>query len=105
MSGHSKWATIKPDFQYIVHPSGTTGFVVVYAVLAVSVALDSVSLVRASRQLRAEETHLRRDFVDQIMLTSDPTVRAVFAEDAAAIAGDLIAIAGSAPAGLVPALV
>jgi len=88
--------SLREGIAEIVHPSGTTGFVVVYAVLAVSVVLDSVSLVRASRQLRAEATHLRRDFVDQIMLTSDPTVRAVFAEDAAAIAGDLIALVGVA---------
>ncbi|MDQ6852077.1 MAG: hypothetical protein M3046_00065 [Actinomycetota bacterium] len=48
------------------------------------------------------------------MLTSDPTVRAVFAEDAAAIVGDMIAVAGvalhqatgsSAPEGLAAVLI
>ena len=80
----------------LVDPVRATSFAVVYAVLAVSVVLDSVSLWRAVRQLRAEARLLRRDFLDQVMLTSDPTVRAVFAEDAAAIAGDVIAIAGVA---------
>ena len=80
----------------LVDPVRATSFAVVYAVLAVSVVLDSVSLWRAVRQLRVEARLLRRDFLDQVMLTSDPTVRAVFAEDAAAIAGDVIAIAGVA---------
>lgn len=46
------------------------------------------------RQLRGEALMFRRDVLDQVMLTSDPTVRAVFAEDAAGIAGDLIALVG-----------
>ncbi len=88
--------SLREGITEILHPTGTSGFVVVYSVLAVSVVLDSVSLVRAVRQLRVEADHLRRDFLDQVMLTSDPTVRAVFAEDAAAIVGDVIAFAGVA---------
>ena len=80
----------------LIDPVRATSFAVVYAVLAVSMVLDSVSLWKAVRQLRVEARLLRRDFLDQVMLTSDPTVRAVFAEDAAAIAGDLIAIVGVA---------
>jgi divalent metal cation (Fe/Co/Zn/Cd) transporter len=55
-----------------------------------------VSLVQAVRQLRSEARQFRRDFLDQVVLTSDPTVRAVFAEDAAAITGDVIALVGVA---------
>jgi divalent metal cation (Fe/Co/Zn/Cd) transporter len=62
----------------------------------VSIVLDSVSLLRATRQLRREALRYRRDFLDQVTLTSDPTVRAVFAEDAAAIIGDVIALVGVA---------
>ena len=80
----------------LLHPVPLESFTVVYIVLAVSVALDSTSLLQSVRQLRREARAQSRDFLDQLMLTSDPTVRAVFAEDAAAIAGDLVAFAGIA---------
>jgi hypothetical protein len=38
------------------------------------------------RQLRREALRYRRDLPGQVTLTSDPTVRAVFADEAAAIA-------------------
>ena len=80
----------------LLHPIVDASFVAVYVVLAVSLALDSVSLFRATHQLRADARLFRRDFLDQVMLTSDPILRAVFAEDAAAVAGDLIALVGVA---------
>ena len=88
--------SLREGIAKLVQPVGTTAFAVVYAVLAVSIVLDSVSLFRAVRQLRNEALRFRRDFLDQVMLTSDPTVRAVFAEDAAAIVGDAIALVGVA---------
>jgi len=88
--------SLREGIAELLNPVGTSAFAVVYVVLAVSVVLDSVSLLRAVGQLRVEALRFRRDFLDQVMLTSDPTVRAVFAEDAAAIAGDLIALAGVA---------
>ena len=78
----------------LLRPVGASSFVVVYVVLGVSVVLDALSLLRAVHQLRSEAKRFRRDFLDQVMLTSDPTLRAVFAEDAAAIVGDAIAFAG-----------
>jgi cation diffusion facilitator family transporter len=78
----------------LLYPVGASSFLVAYAILAVSAVLDSVSLLQAVRQLRAEARLLRREFLDQLVLTSDPTLRAVFAEDAAAIAGDVIALVG-----------
>lgn len=80
----------------LLHPVGATAYRAVYLVLGLSVILDGVSLISAVRQLRAEARVLERDFLDQVLLTSDPTVRAVSAEDAAAIAGDLVAIGGVA---------
>ena len=80
----------------LIHPAEASSFAVIYTVLTVSIMLDSVSLIRAVQQLRAEARVFRRDFLDHVVLTSDPTVRAVFAEDAVAIAGDVIAIAAVA---------
>jgi cation diffusion facilitator family transporter len=80
----------------LLHPVPLDSFTVVYVVLGVSVVLDTTSLIQSVLQLRREARVQSRDFLDQLMLTSDPTVRAVFAEDAAAIAGDLVAFVGIA---------
>ena len=80
----------------LMHPVPLDSFTVAYIVLAVSIVLDATSLIQSAVQLRRDARTLSRDFLDQLMLTSDPIVRAVFAEDAAAIAGDLVAFAGIA---------
>jgi cation diffusion facilitator family transporter len=80
----------------LLHPVALDSFTVVYVVLAVSLVLDAISLLQSVLQLRRDARTQSRDFLDQLMLTSDPTVRAVFAEDAAAIAGDLVAFVGIA---------
>jgi cation diffusion facilitator family transporter len=88
--------SLREGIAELVDRTAATSFVVAYVVLAVAAILDSISLVQAVRQLRTEAGELQRRFVDQLLLTSDPTVRAVFAEDAAAIVGDVIAFAGVA---------
>lgn len=88
--------SLREGIAELLDPVGTSAFAVVYAVLVVSIILDSISFRRAVAQLHDEALRFRRDFLDQVMLTSDPTVRAVFAEDAAAIVGDVIAFVGVA---------
>ncbi len=78
----------------LLDPIRGESFLVVYTVLAVSMVFDTISLVQSILQLRHEAHELQRDVLEQVMLTSDPTVRAVFAEDAAAITGDAIALLG-----------
>jgi len=74
------------------HPSES--FAVAYLVLFISFCLESLSLRRAYRQIRAEARTLSREFLEHLDLTSDPIARAVLAEDAAAVAGNLIAALG-----------
>jgi len=69
-------------------------YALAYAVLAISFVLEGTSFLRAVRQLRAEAHRLDRDLLAHALATSDPTVRAVFAEDAAALVGIVIAAAG-----------
>jgi cation diffusion facilitator family transporter len=88
--------SLREGINELLHPVDAASFGAAYVVLAVAIVLDSISLLQAVRQLRVEARLLRRDFLDHVMLTSDPTVRAVFAEDAAAIAGDVIALVGVA---------
>ena len=74
----------------LLHPSGAASFAVAYAVLFVAVVFDGLSLRRAAHQVRTEARRFHHEFLDHVLITSDPTIRAVFAEDAAAITGDLI---------------
>jgi cation diffusion facilitator family transporter len=69
-------------------------YTLAYAVLAISFALEAISFFQAFRQLRTEAHGLERDVLTHALETSDPTVRAVFAEDAAALIGIVIAAAG-----------
>ena len=68
-------------------------YALAYAVLAISFVLEGISFFQALRQLRAEANRLDRDLLTHAVETSDPTVRAVFAEDAAALIGIVIAVA------------
>jgi cation diffusion facilitator family transporter len=71
-------------------------YVLAYAVLTISFVLEGISFLQATRQLRAEAHGLDRDLLTHALETSDPTVRAVFAEDAAALIGIVIAVSGIA---------
>jgi divalent metal cation (Fe/Co/Zn/Cd) transporter len=82
--------------QELISPTPATDFVVGYAVLAVSFVLEGVSFLRSVRQARPAAALLERDLLEQVLETSDPTLRAVFAEDAAALIGLVVAAVGLA---------
>ena len=80
--------------QELIAPEPATDFLVGYVVLAFAFVVEGISLLRSIRQLKAEAERMHRDLIEQVMATSDPTVRAVFAEDAAALIGLVVAAAG-----------
>ena len=80
--------------QELSHPTPATDFVVGYVVLAVSFVLEGTSFLRAARQARRTADLMKRDLLGAVMATSDPTLRAVFAEDSAALIGLVIAAVG-----------
>ena len=82
--------------QELIRPEPAGHFVAGYVVLAVSFVLEGISLMRSVRQARPEAQSMQRDLIEHVLATSDPTLRAVFAEDSAALAGLLIAAAGLA---------
>jgi cation diffusion facilitator family transporter len=82
--------------QELITPEPATDFLVGYVVLAISAVLESISLLQSVRQIRHEATSFHRDLIEHVLATSDPTLRAVFAEDTAALAGLAIAAAGLA---------
>ena len=71
-----------------------TSYTWAYAVLAIAFVLEGVSFFQATRQTRSEAKRLGLRPLKFIANTSNPTLRAVFAEDAAALVGLIIAGAG-----------
>jgi cation diffusion facilitator family transporter len=88
--------SVRQGIEGLLHPRQASSFTVTYAVLLISLVLESLSLRRAYRQLQAEARTLSREFFEHLDLSSDPIARAVFAEDAVAVAGNVIAAAGIA---------
>jgi cation diffusion facilitator family transporter len=80
----------------LLTPAPADDFATGYAVLAVAFVLEGISFLQSVRQARSEATSLHRDLLEHVLATSDPTLRAVFAEDAAALTGLAIAAAGLA---------
>jgi cation diffusion facilitator family transporter len=80
--------------QELVRPQPAGHFVVGYVVLLVSFVLEGVSFLQSFRQAKPEAESMQRDLIEHVLATSDPTLRAVFAEDSAALTGLVIAGAG-----------
>lgn len=79
----------------IIHgESGPENYLVAYIVLGVAFVLEGSSLLQAFRQLRSEADEYDRELLSHVLDTSDPTTRAVFAEDTAALIGIVIALLG-----------
>ena len=74
--------------------SGAENYLIAYIVLAIAFVLESSSLLQALRQLRSEASQYDRDLLAHVLETSDPTSRAVFAEDSAALIGIVLAVLG-----------
>ena len=74
--------------------AGGEDYRLAYLVLAVAFALEGISLLQATRQLRTEARSFDTDVLEYALQTSDPTVRAVFPEDSAALIGIVIAFLG-----------
>jgi cation diffusion facilitator family transporter len=83
--------SVTHGIQELLKPEPAGHFVVGYIVLAVSFILEGVSFIQSVRQAKPEAESMERDLIQHVLATSDPTLRAVFAEDSAALAGLVIA--------------
>ena len=88
--------SVTHGIQEIINPEPAGHFAVGYIVLAVSFVLEGISFLRSVRQAKPEAESLQRDLIEHVLATSDPTLRAVFAEDSAALVGLVIAAGGLA---------
>lgn len=86
--------SIMHGIQELLDPEPAARFEISYVVLAIAFVLEGASFLQALRQSRRQAAQSQRDVLDHVMRTSDPTLRAVFFEDAAALIGLLIAFAG-----------
>ncbi|GAA5030531.1 cation diffusion facilitator family transporter [Microbacterium fluvii] len=80
--------------QELLDPEPASDFFISYIVLAIAFALEGTSFLQATRQGKREAGRGGHDLLEHVMRTSDPTLRAVFFEDAAALIGLVIAFAG-----------
>ena len=88
--------SVTHGIQELITPEPATDFVVGYVVLALSFVLEGISFLRSVRQARPTAELFGRDVIEEVMATSDPTLRAVFFEDSAALVGLVIAAVGLA---------
>src|SRR6267154_4134559 len=88
--------SVTHGIQELIHPEPAGRFLAGYVVLAVSIVLEGISFLRSVRQAKSEAESMQRDLIEHVMTTSDPTLRAVFAEDSAALIGLVVAAAGLA---------
>jgi cation diffusion facilitator family transporter len=86
--------SIMHGIQQLITPEPAGEFLVAYIVLAVSFVLEGFSFTQAYRQSRRAARELDRSTLKQVLISSDPTLRAVFAEDAAALIGLVLAFLG-----------
>jgi len=86
--------SIAHGVQELITPEPASHFAVGYVVLGVSFVLEGISFLQSVRQAKPEAESLQRDLIEHVLATSDPTLRAVFAEDSAALIGLLLAAAG-----------
>jgi cation diffusion facilitator family transporter len=80
--------------QKLIEPEEASNFLVAYVVLAIAFVLEGVSFLRAMTQSRRMAAARDQTITNFVLNTSDPTLRAVFAEDAAALVGITIAVIG-----------
>lgn len=86
--------SIMHGIQEIIEPEPASDFTIAYVVLAVAFVLEGFSFAQAFRQTRKAARQLERRTLEQVLVSSDPTLRAVFAEDAAALIGLVVAFIG-----------
>ena len=86
--------SITHGVQELINPEPASDYLIGYLVLALSFVLEGISFSQSIRQARPEAASFDRDLIEHVMVTSDPTLRAVFFEDAAALTGLLIAAVG-----------
>jgi len=83
--------SLREGIDELIHPTVTKSFTVAYVVLAISTVFDLVSIRQSAGQMARRARRYQREFLEESRVTSEPSLRAVFVEDAVSIGGDLMA--------------
>jgi cation diffusion facilitator family transporter len=83
--------SLRDGIEELIHPSATSSFAVAYVVLAISTVLDLMSIRQSAGQMSRRARHYHRELLAESRVTSDPSLRAVFVEDAVSVSGDVLA--------------
>ncbi|MDX6309413.1 MAG: hypothetical protein QOI06_2459 [Nocardioidaceae bacterium] len=86
--------SVMRGIQELFQQESAGDFTIAYVVLVVAFVLEGISFAQAFRRARREAAEVDRDVLEHALVTSDPTLRAVLAEDAAALVGLVIAAGG-----------
>ena len=71
-----------------------TNYLIGYIVLAAAFVFEGISFIQSYRQAHAKASDAGTNTFEHVFSTSNPTLRAVFAEDSAALVGLVIAFLG-----------
>lgn len=88
--------SIMHGIQQLTAPDEEANYTIAYIVLAVAFALEGFSFLQALRQASRGGRRLKLRTLAYVSHTSNPTLRAVFAEDSAALVGLVLAGGGLA---------
>jgi cation diffusion facilitator family transporter len=88
--------SLRDGIEELIHPSATSSFTVAYVVLGISAVLDLMSFRQSAGQMSRRARYYHRDLAQESRVTSEPSLRAVFLEDAVSVFGDVIALAALA---------
>ena len=86
--------SITHGVQQLSADESAENYTIAYVVLGIAFVLEGTSFAQAFRQVRVQAARVDHSVLRHALDTSDPTLRAVFAEDAAALVGIAIAAAG-----------
>lgn len=86
--------SIMHGIQELLDPEPAGDFLIAYLVLGVAFVLEGISFTQAYRQAHKTASALQTSTLEHVANSSNPTLRAVFAEDAAALIGLAIAFLG-----------
>lgn len=86
--------SVQHGVQELLEPEPAKDFAIAYLVLGIAVLLEAFSLLQSVRQARQVATRFGRGTFDYALNGSNPTLRAVLAEDSAALVGLAIAFVG-----------
>jgi cation diffusion facilitator family transporter len=82
--------SLRDGIDELINPGITSSFAVAYVVLAISALFDLVSFRQSAGQMTLRARRYNRGVIAESKVTSDPTLRAVFVEDAVSVSGDVI---------------